>query len=334
MEETQVVESQGQATSTPAPSATPAAAPASTQATGNDRGNGAQAAKGTEGVTPVDAYTPSFKYKASVKDPAINDWVKKELEMDEWVRPVVKSKEQEERLKELYEKANGLDLVKESREKDRAQLNQVATAYSQLHSEVSDIMSHVKEKDFGTAFQKMGVSEQDVLNYFIEKHNMSQLPPEQQKLYNERNQFKNQDREWQNKFQSLEQQYRQMEVRTLNYEVQSAMQNPEVQDVQKNYDQSMGRDGAFKELVKDMALAMFNQTGQDPTAEQAIRYTIQRMGNAYRSQPANAGGLAQPNGEKPLPVIPRVSGANMSPTKKSPRSLDDLRKMAAERANG
>ena len=101
MEETQVVESQGQVASTP--NTAPSAAPASTPAAGNDRGNGAQTtAKGTEGATPVvEAYTPSFKYKASVKDPAINDWVKKELEMDEWVRPVVKSKEQEERLKEL-----------------------------------------------------------------------------------------------------------------------------------------------------------------------------------------------------------------------------------------
>lgn len=321
-----VVESQN---TSPQTASTPAATP---QATGNDRGAGAQTtAKGGESITPVvDAYTPSFKYKASIKDPALNDWVKKELEMDEWVRPVVKSKEQEERLKELYEKANGLDLVKESREKVTSQLNQVSTAYQQLYNEATDIMTSVKEGDFGTAFKRMGVNEQDVLNYFIEKHNMSQLPPEQQKLYNERNQFKNQDREWQQKFSQMENQYRQMEVRTLNYEVQSAMQNPEVQEVQKNYDATLGREGAFKELVKDMALSMFNQTGQDPTAEQAIRYTLQRIGAAYKSRPADISTM-QASGEKPLPVIPKVSGAGMSPTKKSPRSLDDLRKMAQER---
>lgn len=281
------------------------------------------AAPGGESVTPVtEQYTPNFKYKAAGK----------ELEFDEWVRPVVKSKEHEENLRKLYEKANGLDLVTESRAKATEQLTQVSNAYQQLYTEASEIMALKKEGDWGNFFKKVGANEQEVLNYFIEKYQVSQLPPEQQKLYNERNALKDQDRQWQQKFQSLENQYRQMEVRSLTQEFNMSLQNPEVQEIQKNYDTSMGQEGAFKELVKDMALAMFNQTGQDPTAEQAIRYTIQRMGSAYKSKPADMGMQSQPNMEKPLPVIPKVSGAGMSPTRKSPRSLDELRKMAQDRA--
>lgn len=293
---------------------------ATTTATPTQETKVGQATTPSEGASSEPAYQPNYKYKAAGK----------ELEFDEWVRPVVKSKEQEERLRELYAKANGLDLVSASREKIAQNYEQVSQQYGQLHNEVSEVMSYAKEGDWDSFFKSLKINEQDIINHFVRKHEFSQLPPEQQKIYNERNQFKYQQREVQNQYSQLENNYRNMEVRVLGFELNSALQNQDAVEVSKNYDAQYG-EGAFKEFVRDMALARFHQTGQDPTAEEAVKYAVQRIGNIYRQQ-TNVGQPQQSTVEKPLPVIPRVGGANMSPTRKQPRSLDDLRKMAQEMA--
>src|SRR5690606_24340502 len=89
---------------------------------GNDgavsQGTGAQA--GTSDATQ--AWKPSFKFK--VKD--------KELEFDDFVKPIIKTKDLEQKFKDLYEKAHGLDEVKTSREAFKQQVEEWKGKYNQV----------------------------------------------------------------------------------------------------------------------------------------------------------------------------------------------------------
>jgi hypothetical protein len=73
---------------------------------------------------PTQAWKPSFKFK--VKD--------KELEFDDFVKPIIKTKDLEQKFKDLYEKAHGLDEVKTSRETFKQQVKSGRASTARLRT--------------------------------------------------------------------------------------------------------------------------------------------------------------------------------------------------------
>ena len=275
----------------------------------------------TEGTTPeAPAFNPNWKFKV----------LDKEHEVDEWVRPVVKDAESEKKIKELYEKAYGLEPVKASRDKIQKEHEELKTNYTSLYQDVSEAMQFKQQGDLGSFFQKVGLSDDQLAKYMLDKINRQSLPPEQQQVYNELEAKKRAEYYQAKQLEETEGRYRQIASQAREWEVDQWLARPEVNQIVERYDSANGK-GAFKEYVAEFGVMHHSTYGEDPTVEAAVSSVMKRLGNAYAGQQAAPAPMQQSqNQEKPLPVIPNVSGKNVSPTRKSVRSVDDLRKIATE----
>lgn len=269
----------------------------------------------------IPAYQPNWKFKVSGE----------EKEMDEWIRPAIKDAETEKKLRKLYEDAYGLEPVKASREKIQQEHQELKQNYQSLHSSVEEAMTYKHQGNLGMFFQKTGVSDDQIAKYMLEKINRSNLPPEQQQVYNELDAKRNQELQLARQLEESDTRYREIASKAKEWEVDQWLAKPEVSSIVERYDGLNGK-GSFKNYVAEVGEYLFHKnSGQDVAAEIAVNTVLQRLGNAYRGQQASSPGSTESaTPTKELPVIPNVSGKNVSPTQKSVRSIDDLRKLSQE----
>lgn len=273
--------------------------------------------EGTE-VPVQPAFTPNFKFKV----------MDKEHEFDEWLRPIVKDAETEKKAKELYEKAYGLDYVKPKYETTQKELDQYKTNYQSLYNDASEAMTFKNNGDLDMFFEKVALKPEKVYEWVLGKLERQNLSPEQRRVYDELDNKKRAEYTQSRQISESEARYQQMATQAREAEVNYVLARSDINQTVQNYDAKNG-DGAFKQFVAEYGVMHFNAYGEDPSAETAISAVLKRLGDAYRGQPAPT--MQAPTAtDKPLPVIPNVSGKNVSPTRKSPRSIDDIKKIAAE----
>lgn len=293
-------------------------APVVTPEVGNDAATAGQTAVTQEAVPEVPQYTPNYKFKA----------MKEEKEIDEWARPLIKDADSEKKVREIWEKAYGLDHFKSKFEGTSQERDQYKQAYQGIFGDAQQLFKARDAGDMETVFKKIGMSPEKVYQWVWEKAQRQNLPPEQRQMYDELDQKK--QREWQlaSQNEELTQNYQQMASQARAAEVDFVLARPEIYETRKRYDDTNG-EGSFRQLVARFGVMHHMQNGQDAPAEQIVDAVMKTLGDPWRGQSAQPV-IPQNNVEKPLPVIPNVSGKNVSPTRKSPRSIDDLKKLAEE----
>lgn len=272
-------------------------------------------ASGGDSVPPT--YTPNTKFKV----------MDKEHEFDAWLTPHIKDAETEKKAKELYEKAYGLDYVKPKFEAAQKELGEYKTSYNNLYKDASEALTFKNNGDLDSFFQKVALSPEKVYEWVLEKLNRQNLPPDQRRVYDELDAKKRNEYQQSRQIEESENRYRQVATQAREAEVDFVLARPEIHNTVKNYDAKNGQ-GAFKQFVAEYGVMHFNAYGEDPSADTAISAVLKRLGDAYQGQQALTASPTA-SGEKPLPVIPNVSGKNVSPVRKSPRSIDDIKKIAA-----
>jgi hypothetical protein len=287
------------------------------------------------------AYNPNFKFKV----------LDKELEIDPLYRDLIKDAETEKKIREMHEKAFGLDSVKA----DRQSLKQkIETHYAPLEKthhqtmktlEVFDKM--IEKQDFDNFFSTLQISEQDVLKWAVKKAQLMELTPEQQAEYNRSVQERNRLYQLESQNQEFQDQSFDQQVQDRTSQLEQELSKPEVLNVVSSFDARVGTQGAFRaEVIKRGQLHAFQ--GNDISVEQAVKEVIDLMGgipqvNTPQGQstaPANnnvngtSGQAPQAQVQAPKPkVIPNVTGQGTSPVKKVVRSLDDLRALSRAQTN-
>jgi hypothetical protein len=307
--------------------------PATEEAAGGVAGHIAKVQAAQAGGVPaaVEAYKPNFKFKAADK----------ELEFDDFIRDAVKNAEHEKKLRELYEKAYGLDHVKAERERFRNEYKTVNEQYSALNKGLDQLSIMLRNKDYHGFFNALKLPEQDILQYALSRVQYSQLPPEQRQKLDQ--QYESQQRlsylEQAN--QELIAEYQGQMVQQRSQELDGYLGRPEVSQVAAAFDARVGRQGAFKdEVIRRGQYYASLPEAQDIPVEQAVREIMTLVGNiAPQATPAQAqtqmDGMQssfeqQPQAaQQPKPVIPNIKGRGTSPAKKVVKSIDDLRKMHA-----
>lgn len=290
--------------------------PAQTQSTQAPQGNTEPTKTGTDAIPPL--YQPNYKFKS----------MGKEHEIDEWLRPHIKDQETEKKVKELYEKAYGLDHFKTKHETSNKELEQIKPAYQSLYNEVSEVMTYKNSGDLDMFFEKVNLKPEKVYEWVLSKLERQNLPPEQRRVYDELDAKKRAEYQTSRQMSESEVRYQQIATQAREAEVNYVLARPEINEIVRNYDAKHG-ENSFKQFVAEYGVMHFNAYGEDPSAETAISAVLKRLGDAYKSQPAPMQAPTA-NAEKPLPVIPNVSGKNISPTRKSIKSIDDIKKIAAE----
>lgn len=277
----------------------------------------------TEGGTPpvVAAPTPytvnpSFKVKHLEK------------KFDDWITPFIKDAETEKKVRELYEKAHGLEFVKQDREGYQAENRQLKQTVQQeflpMKTEVEKILHFRDKKDFGTVFELMNIPPQEVFKWAYEyatDPKRAAAPVDRSGL---------QAYEAQTQAQQYQQQAQQMATDYRMREMDFVLQRPEISQAQQQFDAARGP-GAFKNEVIARGQYHWFTSNKDVPTEQAVQEVLSLIGwsqQAQQQQPA-PGVQAQPQVATPRapdakPVIPAIQGKGTSPAKQVYSSMAQI----------
>jgi hypothetical protein len=287
-------------------------------------------------------YTPNLKFKV----------LDKEHEIDKMFHGIIKDAETEKKIRELHEKAFGLDSVK----LDRQSLKQkIDTHYAPLEKEYQGTIKAlgmfdkmIEQKDYDNFFATLQIPEQEILKWAVQKAKLMSLPPEEQQAYNQTVQQRNRLYSLEQQAADTQEQNFSMQVQARAAQLDQELSKPEVLSVAEAYDAKAGKPGAFKaevinrgkfyafqgkdisveEAVKEVAgmFAPFITTAAAPVTPQNEQQQAQvnSAGNGAGTAPQ-----AQAPAQKP-PVIPNVAGQGTSPAKKVVRSLDDIRALSKQ----
>lgn len=289
---------------------------------GQEQGQG----EGTETPEPPQ-YTPNFKFKV----------MDEEKEFDEFIRGAVKDKEHEEKLRDLYTKAYGLEHHKQTHESLK---KKVETHYRPLEDNYTQTMNSlryldqtVQKKDYQTFFDTLKIPRQDILKYALDLVKYEELPPEQKAAVDRQRQVEQYNERLAQENQSYQSQAQDYAVQVRTMQLNNELMNPNHNSFVQSFDAKAGKPGAFREQVIRHAELSFYRNQTDIPVEQAVREVMALYGNLVTPQALPTQQTQAPQVQQKPPVIPNVQSSGNSPAKVVPNSLADLRKLAKQKAN-
>lgn len=274
-------------------------------------------------------FNPSFKFK--VYD--------EEKEFDEMFKPLVKDKSSEAKVKELHEKAYGLDVIKPKYKKvreERDTLKEELLGQQQAWNYLTELK---KNKDYDTLFKEIQIPKEELYKFVIDDYKRSQ-DPEAAKLHDQYSEARRQNY----KMQKENEQFKTQQQTYILQERQRMLDETLKQnkDFVSAYEKENG-EGKFKQDVINFAANHFKMTGEDLSPMEAVKrvtnYYKYSNPNLFNNNNNNQQSVQQPaNNQQPSlqpKVIPNVGkGSSNAGGKKTFRSLDELKKHAQQVIGG
>jgi hypothetical protein len=315
--------------------------PQQTQTTPSDSGvefsgpksNGsAEAIKAKSKDTPVvppttatgvpSPYTPNYKF----------NHLDKEHEMDEFVRQAIKDKASEEKMRDLYTKAFGLDAMKPRYEKVRDNFNTLKSEHDQLINNISLLDGYYKQGNLDEFFKTLQIPEQTIYKYVLDKLNYQEMPQDQRAQLDNYRRAQQESMMLDRQNQDLYSKYENTNVQLRTLQLDSVMSRPDIKSIVDAFDgRRKETSPTFKERVILEGQAVFNATGKDLSADEAVKRVIDFLDLQATQQPQaqTSSMVATPQAQIKPPVIPNIAGKGTSPAKKVPKNIADLKRMAA-----
>lgn len=258
-----------------------------------------------------------------------------EKKMDEWLLSAVKTPEQEKAVRELYEKAYGLEHVKADRQSLKDQFRnyqqQVQQEYGPVIQGVQKLNYALQQGNYDAAFAVLGLDKRNVLTWALQYAQMN----EQQRTERDRLAGTElQTFDMQTQQQQYQQQVQGMLAEARGRELDFTLQRPDISQAQQAFDQKYG-EGAFRaEVIKRGQY--YGYQGKDIPVEQAVKEVMQYVGWQAQQTPTpqpqvaapampQAGPSAAPQAQQAKPVIPNIQGRGTSPAKRVIGSMADIR---------
>ncbi len=269
-----------------------------------------------EAIAP--AYQPDYKFKS----------YDKEYEIDEFLRGVIKDQETEKKVKSIYSKAYGFDGLKEKHAKFREEFDGYRGKTEPVMKSLEKISELYNRGDLDGFFSAIKVPYNVLQDYVAKKLQYQELTPEQQRAYDEYTTQQRRAYETENQLSQMQKMYDGMAVQTRTMELNQVLNTPEVKEIQKSFDEAHGQ-GAFQREVISRGVAITKTKGIDPSAEEVVQEVVKFV-KPFLTKPGQVNGQQMITAPDKKPVIPNVAGKSVSPVKKIPTSIADLRKIAAE----
>lgn len=263
-------------------------------------------------------YNPNYKFKV----------MDQEVEVDEFLRGAITSPEHEQRIRELYEKAYGLDHVKPKYERIKQEHGQLTDTWKKVEGNMQVLSSYLKEGDLGSFFGTMGLTDEQVMKYAVDRLSYYELPPEKRQELDMQQRKNKQYVELMRENESLKTARLDFERTQLETSLNSVLNHPQVTNLRNQIDARAGRPGVFRDLVIAHAKELYSIHGKDPSPEEAVASYLRLHGFS----PAD-GHSATPQAAQAAPLatgarqntIPKFKSSGVSPVKQRPSSTDDLR---------
>lgn len=276
---------------------------------------------------PAPEWKPDFKFKV----------MDKEHEIDPLFHSVIKDEETLKKVKRLHEQALGIPHLEQSREEFKAKYNQImpkVQEYETVAKSLDRLSYFVQNKDFGSFFDQLRIPKEEVFKWVRQEVEMSEASPQakadreaalalsRQKfdLENELNYYREQNMLTQ----------RQQQLATIDNTIKEA-----AGELANEYNTRMSDPMAFMNYVVRKGAEIQQTTGQSMPPQAVIELVAkeisQLMGfNPNQSQQGTVQNQVVPAAAQKPPVIPVVKAGGASPIKQAPKSIDDLKKLAAQ----
>ncbi len=293
----------------------------------------------------LNQYKPQLKFKAGFFNKESKQLEQKEHDIDPKFHGIMKDAESEKLVRELHEKAFGLDSVKQRFEltkQENADLNQRNQQMTSGISELRGIyQSAVKGENWHKLdrfFEKLQIPQENVLKYALAKIQLAEMDPAQRTAIMGQLQAEQTATE-------LAQQREQMATQTMeqqrhikSLELSHTLDRVEVSPMVKAFDERAGKPGAFEELVRREGEYAFVSQGVDLHPSEAVQRVIKNLGltqgapaaTAPVQTPQQATTPATPGTttivKRTAPTIPNIGGRSASPLPSKPKTMDELLK--------
>jgi hypothetical protein len=276
----------------------------------------------TQGALPTEpAYQPNFSYEFRSLS-----GIREQKEFDERLRSVIKTKEDEDYIRDLVTKADGLDVNKRNLQTAMEEKEQLLQKYSPMEKDVEMVLQMRDNGDIGSVLQALGIEKKQFLKYAYEVATYDDLTPEQKSIYDKKHELQGSSYQLKRQNEQLENRLRSIEIQTRQSDLEQRLNQKEIAPIVQEFDQRNGQNAFWNEVVKRGALysTQFNQVKQ---AGELISEIINLYGlKAPQPQQPKPSVSA-----KPLPVLPNTgSGSSVVPLKQKPTSVKQLKELARE----
>jgi len=266
----------------------------------------------------IQAFQPDFKFKV----------MDEEKEFDEFLRPVIKDADTQKKIKELYEKAYGLDYVKPKYESTKSELATIKPQFQAITNDLKLVGQHLKNQDLGSFFKTFNLTDEQVLEYAVKRLEYLEAPQEKRQQIDKELQFKGQHASIALENEQLKAYKEQQEASVFQNEFQTALSKPDVLSVAQSFDARAGKQGAFAQAIIQHGMTQSRLAGQDIPVQNVVQSFIQTFG--LTPQPSQAASMSQvpaSSGEQAQrkETLPRVQGTGVSPVAQKVRSIEDLK---------
>lgn len=274
----------------------------------------------------ADKFTPNFKFK--VKD--------KEYEIPQWARTAITTKEAEKEFVDLFTKAEGLEAVKVSREQAIQDKLAAESERDNVKNYASEVLSYRDSKQWDKFYKHLKVSDRDIVEHALSIVERNNLPPEQKELYNQIQAKDSAYEEQEMRFQEMQKMWQQTAAHAKAVDLNSSLAKAENSRYAETYESVNGlQPGAFRQRVIDYGDRVYQLTGKDLSAEEAIEAVKSELGKGYfpqeKPQETTTTQTTLPVVNKELPVIPNIQGKNISHIQKPITRVADLKRISKEK---
>ena len=246
-------------------------------------------------------YSPNYEY--SVKD--------KTLEFDSRLRDSIKSKEDEDYIRDLYTRADGLESYKTKSAELESQTQSLVGGYKTLQD--------FRDKGDMRGLQKaLGLTDDAILDFASTLLDEDELPEDQKQMLTDN--------------RKLSDELADLRSRVSGFETTAASQRVDQEKQQlvsmidsghNELNQAMGAVGLnmMDEVIRQGTYE-FQVSGREPSLQSVVDSVANRF--AYMNR------TTLPIVAEKQDVLPSVKGTNTAPVSSAIQSLDDLRKLAAQ----
>jgi len=273
-------------------------------------------------------YKPDYKFKAN----------NKEHEIPEILRGIIKSEKEEKYLKDIYQKAYGIEPIKERLNSIRGEYQQLQGSYNSVMDQVGEARTAYNRNDMDTVFDVLKIAPEKVLQWAVEKVQLSQMPPEQRQALESRRMAEQRAYQLEKQSSQSEQAAMQQQAQYLGQMLELVLERPDYSAVAQAYDSRKASPGAFRELVIRVGESEHALTGKVLSPLEAAQKAMEWIGEMPKpAQPAAQAPPAQQatatpatNTKKPN-TLPNMANAGArtgsAPAKGKIKTLDDLKKV-------
>ena len=313
-----------QVATSPSPAADPAAQPSLAEKIAAKRGSVINPIEAQKAAAIQQAYNPNFKFKAAGK----------EHEIPEFLRGVIKDKDSEKFIHDVFEKAYGLPALKARFTEMRSEHEQLRSTYGQVMGQVEEARQAYSKGDLSTMFEIFRVDPDKVLQWAVTQVQLQQLPPEQRHAYEARREAEKRAYMLERQNQQMGQETMQQQSQYLSQMLDLVLERQDYQAAAQAYDARKNQPGSFRSLVARVGAMEYSSTGKTLTPLQAVQQTLDLLGGmptaatqAAQAAPAPATQATQPQAKKTIPNLSQASArGNAAPGKGKVKSIDDLKK--------